>query len=181
VELLTVGHGTLVRDELARLLRGADVQELVDVRTAPGSRHNPDVARGAMERWVPDSGIGYRWEPRLGGWRKTRADSPNVALRNASFRGYADYMASEEFSDALGVLLEDATGRRSAIMCSEAVYWRCHRRLVADNVVLVHGGTVQHLGHDGRLSVHRPTDGVRVEDGLLVYDGDAPPTRLPGV
>jgi uncharacterized protein (DUF488 family) len=178
--LLTVGHGTLGRAELAGLLQGAGVHALVDVRTAPGSRHNPDVSRGAMEQWVPEAGIAYRWEPRLGGWRKTRADSPNTALRNASFRGYADYMVSDEFTGALGELLEAAAERRSAIMCSEAVYWRCHRRLVADNVELVHGGTVLHLGHDGRLSPHRLTDEVRVEGARLVYDGGASPT-LPGL
>jgi uncharacterized protein (DUF488 family) len=178
VELLTVGHGTLGRAELTGLFQGAAVRELVDVRTAPGSRHNPDVARAAMERWVPEADVGYRWEPRLGGWRKTRADSPNTALRNASFRGYADHMASGEFTGALDELLAAARARRTAIMCSEAVYWRCHRRLVADNAVLLHGWTVLHLGHDGRLQAHRPTAGVRVDHGQLVYDVGAD-QRLP--
>src|SRR5579864_147195 len=94
VELLTVGHGTMPQEEFADLLRRADLELLVDVRTAPGSRRHPHFAREAMESWMPETGIAYRWEPRLGGWRKPIPDSPNRALRNESFRGYADYMRS---------------------------------------------------------------------------------------
>ncbi len=169
MELLTVGHGTLSEEQLGRLLTGAGVHRLVDVRRAPGSRRHPHFGRAALAEWLPRTGVAYAWEPRLGGWRKPSPDSPNTALRNDSFRGYADYMRTPEFWAALdGVLAAAGTG--TAVMCSEAVYWRCHRRLISDAAELVRGVTVLHLGHDGRLSRHRPTEGVREEGGLLVYD-----------
>jgi hypothetical protein len=181
VELLTVGHGTLARDELRQLLRGAGVGSLVDVRTAPGSRRHPHVDRHSLERWVPAAGIAYRWEPRLGGWRKPRPDSRNVALRNASFRGYADHMASAEFREALDRVLAEARERRTAVMCSEAVWWRCHRRLLADAAVLGRGAEVLHLGHDGRVTQHRITEGARAgAGGEPVYDAGAS-QPLPGL
>jgi uncharacterized protein (DUF488 family) len=180
-ELLTVGHGTLTQPELVELLTTADLDLLVDVRTAPGSRRHPYVARAAMEVWVPAAGVAYSWERRLGGWRKPAADSPNFALRVDAFRGYADHMREPEFWDALDGVLDDAGIRRTAVMCSESVYWRCHRRLLADAAVLARGATVLHLGHDGRTTPHRLTDGVRLgEDGIPVYDVGAT-GRLPGV
>lgn len=123
-----------------------------------------------MEAWIPARGIRYTWAPELGGWRKPRADSPNTALRNDAFRGYADYMRTPVFWSALDAVLVDAARGRTAVMCSEAVYWRCHRRLISDAAELVRHCAVLHLGHDGRLSPHRPTEGVRREDDLLVYD-----------
>jgi uncharacterized protein (DUF488 family) len=128
-----------------------------------------------MEIWVPMRGIRYGWEPDLGGWRKPEADSPNIALRNESFRGYADYMATATFWSALDGVLEDAESFRTAVMCSEAVYWRCHRRLIADAAELVRNVTVRHLGHEGRLTPHRLTDGVAVKDGRVVYDRGSSP------
>ncbi len=179
--LLTVGHGTLGQDELAALLVGAGIEVLVDVRTAPGSRRHPHVARSALEVWVPAAGVEYRWERRLGGWRKAQPDSPNVALRNDGFRGYADYMRTAPFWEALDSVLATAAARRTAVMCSEAVYWRCHRRLLSDAAVLARGAEVLHLGHDGRLTPHRLTEGVRLgDDRVPVYDlGET--GRLPGV
>jgi uncharacterized protein (DUF488 family) len=170
MDLLTVGHGTLGQVELTNLVQGAGVRALVDVRRAPGSKRHPHVARAALERWLPEAGIAYRWEPRLGGWRKPDPTSPNTALRNDSFRGYADYMRSDVFWEALDQLLSAAARTPTAIMCSESVYWRCHRRLIADAVVLGRDIPVVHLGHDGRITPHRLTDGVRADDGLLVYD-----------
>jgi uncharacterized protein (DUF488 family) len=169
-ELLTLGHGKLGQVELADLLRSAGLEVLVDVRTAPGSRRHPHVARPEMERWLPDAGIAYLWEPRLGGWRKPDLASPNTALRNESFRGYADYMRSPQFWDALDSVLDIARRKRTAVMCSEAVYWRCHRRLIADAASIGRDAEVHHIGHDGGVSPHRLTDGVRPADGALVYD-----------
>ena len=112
-QLLTLGHGTLGQTELSDLLRAIGVEALVDVRTAPGSRRFPHVARGEMERWLPASGVAYQWEPRLGGWRKPDPSSPNTALRNESFRGYADYMRSAPFWEALDAVLDLAGERRT--------------------------------------------------------------------
>jgi uncharacterized protein (DUF488 family) len=175
VELITVGHGTLSEERFGQLLQEAGVKLLVDVRRAPGSRRHPHFGRDQMDSWVPGLGVGYRWEPDLGGWRKAAPDSPNTALRNDSFRGYADYMATPDFWAALDGVLAQAADQRTAVMCSEAVYWRCHRRLIADASVLARRAVVEHLGHDGRLSPHRLTEGVRAEGGSVVYDAGAPP------
>jgi uncharacterized protein (DUF488 family) len=178
VELLTVGHGTLAADELGRLLVEHGVELLVDVRSYPGSRHNPQFGREAMEAWVPGAGVAYRWERRLGGRRRARPDSMNVALRNEAFRGYADHMAGDEFQAGLDAVLAEAAERRTAVMCSETVWWRCHRRLLSDAAVLVRGAEVRHLMHDGRLVPHPLTDGARLDRdrGCVVYDlgGDVP-------
>jgi uncharacterized protein (DUF488 family) len=153
---------------------GAGLDVLVDVRTAPGSRRHPYVARAEMERWLPAAGVAYQWEPRLGGWRKPDPASRNTALRNESFRGYADYMRSAPFWDALDAVLKVAGTQRTAIMCSESVYWRCHRRLIADAASMARGTAVLHLGHNQALNPHQLTDGVRSDGGLLVYDVGAP-------
>ena len=174
MELLTVGHGTLTEDRLGALLTGAGVERLIDVRTAPGSRRHPHVSRAALEVWLPRLGIPYSWEPRLGGWRKPRPDSLNTALHNASFRGYADYMRTPPFWEALDGVLSLAREYRTVVMCSETVYWRCHRRLIADGAELGREAQVQHLGHDASLARHRLTDGVRQDGDLLVYDSGAP-------
>jgi uncharacterized protein (DUF488 family) len=177
VELLTVGHGTLPADELARLLAGADVAALVDVRSFPGSRRHPQFGREAMEAWLPESGIDYRWDQRLGGRRRARGDSPNTALRDDAFRGYADHMAGAGFRAGLDDLVAQATRRRTVAMCAESLWWRCHRRLLADAAVLTDRAHVLHLMHDGRLVAHQVTDGARVTPGgTVVYDlgGDQP-------
>ncbi len=170
MELITLGHGTLEQAELTQLLCAAPVELLVDVRTAPGSRRYPHFARARMEQWLPEAAIAYRWEPRLGGWRKPGPASPNRALRNDSFRGYADYMLSAGFWEALDDVLADCRNQRTAVMCSESVYWRCHRRMIADAAVIGRGATVVHLGHDGQMSPHRLTEGVRSDNGQPVYD-----------
>jgi uncharacterized protein (DUF488 family) len=177
-EFMTVGHGNLSQVELASLLEGAGVEWLVDVRTAPGSRRNPQFARAVLEEWLPASAVGYRWEPRLGGWRKADALSPHTALRNESFRGYADYMGQPPFWEALDQVLEEAGTKRTAVMCSESVYWRCHRRLIADAAVIGRGAVVRHLDHAGGFSPHRLTEGVRSDAGRPVYDVGGP-NRLP--
>jgi len=175
--LLTVGHGTLPADDFARLVAEAGVELVVDVRSFPASRRHPQFRREAMERWLPDAGIGYRWEPRLGGRRRPRPDSPHRALRVPAFRGYADHMETGEFSDALDEVLADAGGKRTAVMCAESVWWRCHRRLLADAAVLLRDAAVEHVFHDGRIAAHRPTPEARVEGHRIVYDGGE--TALP--
>jgi len=125
-----------------------------------------------MARWVPDlAGASYEWQRELGGFRKPQPDSPNVALRHPAFRGYADYMQTPQFASALDDLLKEGAKTSAAIMCSESLWWRCHRRLIADALALLHGVDVAHLMHTGALQSHRPTPGVRVlPDGMLQYD-----------
>jgi uncharacterized protein (DUF488 family) len=172
LELLTLGHGTATQDELARLIRDAGIASLVDVRIVPKSRRHPHVWREAMERWVPEcTGSAYAWEPALGGFRKGDPASPNVALRHPSFRAYADYMETAAFASALDALLARAATARIAVLCSETVWWRCHRRLIADAAVLLRDADVRHLMHDGALRPHLATAGVRVTAaGTLRYD-----------
>lgn len=172
MELLTCGHGTADATELTRLLLGAGVRQVVDVRSVPGSKRNPDVARGEMPRWLARAGIGYRWDERLGGWRKRLPDSPDTALRNRSFGGYAGHMRSPEFGAAIDDLLVDAGERRTTVLCAESVWWRCHRKLIADFVIIVRRTDVRHLMHDGALRPHRPSTEARLlpDQGLLVYD-----------
>jgi uncharacterized protein (DUF488 family) len=170
-QLVTFGHGTATADQIAGLLREAEVAAVVDIRTAPGSRRNPHVARAELERWLPEAGIGYRWEKRLGGFRRPAPDSPDTTWREPAFRGYAGHMRGPDFLAAIDEVLAEAAGRTTAVMCSESVWWRCHRRLVADFVSVARQVPVRHLMHDGRLVPHQPTAGLRLrDDGLLVYD-----------
>jgi uncharacterized protein (DUF488 family) len=168
--LLTAGHGTLSGEALSKLLRGASVAAIVDVRTVPKSARHPQFRREALEQWLPEAGIAYRWEPALGGFRKPRRDSVNVALRHPSFRGYADYMQTPDFANALDTLLAQASATSTAILCSESLWWRCHRRLIADAASLAYGVEVLHLMHDHKLREHVTTQGVRVVEGGLRYD-----------
>jgi hypothetical protein len=168
--LRTVGHGTLSAEAFAVLLDTALVRRVVDVRSFPGSRQNPHFRRGEMEQWVPMAGIDYVWIRELGGRRRALADSKHLALRNKAFRAYADYMETHEFLAGVEDLLALATSELTAVMCSESVWWRCHRRLLADHLALVRRIEVVHLMHDGRLTPHVPTQGVRVAGDTLVYD-----------
>lgn len=191
--LLTFGHGTATAEELARLVRSASVESVVDVRSVPRSRRHPQFWREEMECWVPESsGSAYRWDPALGGFRKVHANSPNVALHHPSFRAYADYMETDAFRLALCELVRQAAASQIAIMCSETLWWRCHRRLISDAALLLHGIPVLHLMHDGKLRPHILTTGVRTTaEGTLRYDVlfqpddarrslDAPPLQARG-
>jgi uncharacterized protein (DUF488 family) len=166
----TVGHGTLGADGFAGLVDGAGLARVVDVRSFPGSRRNPQFGREEMAHWLPDGGIEYEWLRELGGRRRPVPHSQHTALRNESFRAYADYMETTDFRGGVARLLTLADDVPSAAMCSETVWWRCHRRLLADHLVLLDDAEVVHLMHDGRFTPHAPTDGVRVDDGRLVYD-----------
>lgn len=130
-----------------------------------------------MAQWLPEVDVAYSWMRELGGRRKAVPDSKHVALRHPSFQAYADYMETQAFLDGVEVLL--AGGDDRAVMCSETVWWRCHRRLLADHLVLVRNVDVVHLMHDGRLTRHRPTDGVRLDGVRVVYDVGATPPMLP--
>ncbi len=176
--ILTVGHGALEAAELAGLLTEAGVEEVVDVRRYAGSRRHPQFASAAMAQWLPEHGIDYRWVPALGGRRRPDPGSPNVALRNEQFRAYADHMASAEFLGGVDELLAEAHAHSVAVMCAESVWWRCHRRLLADHLVLIDDTAVEHLFHDGRVQPHPPTPEARVAEGRLVYDVGHQPTLL---
>jgi uncharacterized protein (DUF488 family) len=168
--LLTVGHGPQDRDALGARLTAAGVEELVDVRRFPGSRNNPDVARESLEAWLPALGIGYRWEERLGGRRRLPPDAPveDGWWTVAQFAAYAAHTRTPEFAAALDEVLAQSATRTVAVMCSESVWWRCHRRLIADVVVLGRGMPVTHLMPDGRLAPHRPSEGAVLDtDGTV--------------
>jgi len=168
--LLTIGHGSATSDELLARLHAADTATVVDVRRYPGSKSNPQSARSAMGQWLPQAGIDYRWDPRLGGRRTPHADSPHRGLRNRGLRAYADHMQSVEFQEGMKELLAGAQQRPTAILCAESVWWKCHRRLIADAAMLLHDVPVIHLMPGGRQNPHIITDTGRVRDGQLFYD-----------
>jgi uncharacterized protein (DUF488 family) len=166
----TVGHGTLHAEAFVALVAGAEIARVEDIRSFPGSRHNPQFGREELERWLPEAGVGYSWLRDQGGRRKSVPGSRHGALRNDAFRAYADHMETPAFRAGVEELLTAAGLESTAVMCSESVWWRCHRRLLADHLVLVEHVEVIHLMHDGRLTPHALTDGVRLEDDHLVYD-----------
>lgn len=175
--LLSYGHGTATAAEILEHLHGAGVGVVVDVRAYPGSRRNPHVARERMADWLPAAGIGYVWlGEQLGGRRKLTPDAAQDSVwRHPAFRAYAAWMREPDFSAGIDRLLELGEGRSAAFMCSEAVWWKCHRRLVSDFLTVARGLEVHHLMHDGRTPAHAPTEGCRLRpDGLLVYDGGEP-------
>ena len=176
--LHTVGHGALSADDLAGLLRDAGIELVVDIRAHPGSRRHPQFGRAELERWLPETGIRYRWEPGLGGRRRGATGSRNTSLQVPAFRAYADYMETQEFTGALDGVLAEAEDRATTVMCAESLWWQCHRRLVADAAVLLRGQRVIHVLPDRRLNEHTPMEEARVVDGILVYD--AGHERLPG-
>ena len=172
MELWTIGHSTHALDDFVALLRRHGIALLVDVRTVPRSRRHPWFATDALVATLPERGIAYEHAAGLGGWRRTSERSPNGAWRNASFRGYADYALTGEFAAALDELAARAADQRTAIMCSEALWWRCHRRLIADRVV-AGGGAVWHIGADGRVGAHELAAFARVDaDGRVRYPAE---------
>jgi len=169
--IFTVGHGTRSVEELVLLLGEGPADTLVDVRRFPGSRRSPHLARPALAAALPALGVTYVFRgDELGGRRSGQAGSPHVALREASFRAYADHMETPAFQAALGELEADArAGRRVAVMCAETVWWRCHRRLIADALV-VRGVEVIHLIGPGKHARHALEASARVEGSRLIYD-----------
>lgn len=171
MKLLTVGHSTASQEEFTRLLTNAGIEALVDIRSYPGSRCYPQFGKDRMARWIPDAGIAYIHEVTLGGRRHTPAgtESRHPGLTHKAFRSYADYMDGSGFDTGLSAVLDLASATVTAVMCSEALWWRCHRRLVSDAAVLLHGVEVIHLFHDGKLSIHKPLECAEVQGGKLVY------------
>jgi uncharacterized protein (DUF488 family) len=163
--LLTLGHGTDDRSRLAERLTGAGIERVVDVRRFPASRSNADVREEALAGWLTAAGIGYRWDARLGGRRRLPAGEPVVDgwWTVAQFAAYAAHTRTAEFTAALDEVLADAVSSTVAVMCSEYVWWRCHRRLIADVTVLGRAVPVEHLMPDGRRTPHRPADGAVVD------------------
>src|SRR5665811_1795025 len=164
----TIGHSTRPIEEFLGLLTGARIKVIADVRSFPGSRKYPQYGKEALAATLAAHAIGYHWLPALGGRRRVSPDSPNTAWRNASFRGYADYMASAEFAQGLVQLLERARKSRTAMMCAEAVWWRCHRSMIAD-ALCVRGIEVMHILDAKHSVVHPMTSPARIVRGRLTY------------
>lgn len=165
----TVGHGTATAAEFADLLVAAGVTAVVDIRRYPGSRRHPQFGRDEMARWLPARGLGYRWVQALGGRRRPTPDSPNTGLRNAQFRAYADHMVDDDFRTAVADLLAWAEEDSVVVMCAESVWWRCHRRLLADHLVVVDNVAVTHLFHDGRDDPHPVMPEASRDGDRLIY------------
>jgi len=173
--LWTIGHSTRPIENLLSLLRAHGIERLVDVRTVPRSRHNPQFNREQLGQSAQQSGVAYTHVPKLGGLRKPKKDSVNTGWRNASFRGYADYMQTEEFTKALEGLMAGAKAKKTAIMCAEAVPWRCHRSLIADALVS-RGWTVRHIMTETKADRHQLTSFAMLKDRVLHYpDPEASP------
>jgi uncharacterized protein (DUF488 family) len=176
--VFTVGHGAGPVEGLLSLLENARVRRLVDIRTAPGSRRHPQFGKEALDESLRERGIEYVWRKDLGGWRKPESHSPHVSLRSPGFRGYADYMETDAFATAIAWLMEAAREKPTAIMCAESLWWRCHRRMVSDALV-VRGCRVVHLLPDGRQAQHVLNPAARVEGTRIVYDRVSSPKRTP--
>lgn len=173
--VLTVGHSTRPLDEFIALLKAHAVKRLVDVRTIPRSRHNPQFNRESLSAALRRVGISYLHMKALGGLRHPRADSINTAWRNAGFRGFADYMQTDDFAEGLGRLMKIAKTKRTAIMCAEAVPWRCHRSLIAD-ALLAHGYQAEEIESLKRTRPHKMTPWARVQGAKITY----PPVERTG-
>jgi uncharacterized protein (DUF488 family) len=167
-ELWTIGHSTRSFDDFLALLRAWRIDTLADVRTVPRSRRHPHFNTDALASTLPEQGIAYVHIAELGGFRKARDDSPNMAWHNESFRGYADYMQTPAFDDALRELIALAGESRVAIMCAEAVPWRCHRSLIADALV-ARGCDVFHIMSGTKANPHTITKFAHIEDNRVTY------------
>jgi uncharacterized protein (DUF488 family) len=172
--VLTIGHSTHPIEKFIAILQAHHVECVADVRTVPHSRRNPQFEQEALARSLRNGGIDYEHMPALGGLRHARKDSMNTAWQNASFRGYADYMRTPAFSDALARLTELANTRRVVIMCAESLPWRCHRSLVAD-ALIARGVPVEHIMSAASRKAHMITSFARVEGTEVTYPG------LPGM
>lgn len=166
--VLTVGHSTRPIAEFIALLKAHGAQRVVDVRTVPKSRRNPQFGQDVLPGSLADAGIGYTHMPALGGLRRARPDSPNMGWRNASFRGYADHMQTPQFAAALQEVVALGSQERIALMCAEAVPWRCHRSLIAD-ALLVRGIAAEDISSATRRSPHKLTPFARVRGSEITY------------
>jgi uncharacterized protein (DUF488 family) len=166
----TIGHSTRTADEFSEILLAHEIGALVDVRSFPGSRRYPHFNRPELSRSLKSIGIHYSHNPQLGGRRRPSPISKNTAWKNASFRAYADHMESEEFQQGIKDLLEIVRSNRTAIMCAEALWWRCHRSLIADHLKAT-GFTVIHIVDAKKTELHPYTSAARIVEGRLSYEG----------
>ena len=176
--LFTIGHSNRSLEALIAMLRAHGIKRLFDIRTIPRSRHNPQFNRETLPEALAAAGIAYEHRKGLGGLRRPRADSANGGWRNEGFRGFADYMATEEFAAELAALVAEAEAAPTAVMCAEAVPWRCHRSLVAD-ALLVRGHAVEHILGEARRQPHKLTPFARVAGARITYPAEEP--NLPGM
>ena len=164
----TIGHSDRPIEEFIALLQQNEVACVLDIRTVPKSRHNPQFGQDQLPGSLAAAGIGYDYIQSLGGLRRARKDTPNGAWRNASFRGYADHMQTPEFADSVEAVAQLGQSTRCALMCAEAVPWRCHRSLVAD-ALTVRGIPVEHIINPGKTKPHAMTPFAQVEGTRIVY------------
>ena len=169
-KIWTIGHSTHPFEVFLEMLRSFGIEEVADVRSFPGSRRYPQYAKESLEHTLPQAGINYVHIPQLGGRRKVDADSPNTMWRHPAFRGYADYMATAGFREGIKILEKESGSKRTAIMCAEAVWWRCHRSLISD-YLKSEGWTVMHITGVGKETEHPYTQAARIVDGHLTYHG----------
>lgn len=170
LEIWTIGHSTRSITELIEALNSFEIKVLADVRSFPGSRRYPHFNREQLNSSLAAAGMQYQHFPELGGRRSARPDSLNLAWRNESFRGYADYMETDAFRQGITRLISVARTGRTAIMCAEAVWWRCHRGLISD-YLKANGVEVKHIMTAGKAEVHPFTSVARIVDGQLSYRG----------
>jgi len=168
----TIGHSTRSIDEFELMLQSFNIQLVADVRNYPGSRKYPQFNKDALEISLPQTGIQYVHLKELGGRRKAKPDSKNTAWRHAAFRGYADYMETGAFKEGIEALIKYAADQRTAYMCSEAVWWRCHRSLISD-YLKVQGWKVMHIMGTGKAEEHPYTSPARIVNGKLTYEPNA--------
>ena len=168
--LWTIGHSTRSADEFSRMLRANVILNLVDVRSYPGSRRFPHFNTQPLSESIARHGMQYYHLPELGGRRQASPNSHNTAWGNPSFRAYADHMESAEFEEGINQLLTLATKRRTTIMCAEALWWRCHRSLIADHLK-ANGCEVIHIVGEKKTEIHPFTSAARIIDGKLSYEG----------
>jgi len=179
VTLYTVGHSTHPIDLFLELLARHEIVLLADVRSYPASRRWPQFNRETMAHSINDAGRHYRWLQKLGGRRHSKHNtSPHTAWKVAAFRAYADYADGPEFADGLAELIASAAVQRTAIMCSEGLWWQCHRRIISDQMT-IRGWEVLHILPDGKLSAHALADFARLDGDRLIYDAGQPPLNLP--
>jgi uncharacterized protein (DUF488 family) len=164
----TIGHSTRTIEEFVDVVTAYDIELIADVRRFPGSRRLPHFSSAALEASLAADGIGYRWLPELGGRRRSAPDSVNTGWRNESFRAYADYIATDEFASGLFELLMISSGLRTAIMCAEVLWWRCHRRIISD-VLTSLGIPVIHIRDESHAENHRLAAPARLVRGHLTY------------
>ena len=166
----TIGHSTRSGSEFNQILNAHQISELVDVRTFPGSRRYPQFNKEVLSQALAAVGIDYLHLPALGGRRKPQPHSTNTAWKNASFRAYADHMESLEFKQGIEELLEVSALKRTAIMCAEALWWRCHRSLISDYLKSI-GVVVIHIADEKKTETHPYTSAARIVEGKLNYEG----------